>query len=97
MNIKWNKTAIKQLFEIIQFIEEKQFEEYAKKFETEILNKIRLLPKSYIYQAFDKYKINNDGTFRAFEYDRYRISFRVKNSEIRILHIRHTSRLPRTY
>lgn len=31
MKIKWNKSAIKQLLDIIQFIEENEFQEYAEK------------------------------------------------------------------
>ena len=97
MKIKWNKSAIKQLLDIIPFIEENEFQEYAEKVEKEILNRIRSLPETFHYQSLDRYKIDNDGSFRAFEFERYRISFRVKTTEIRILHIRHTSRLPKRH
>ena len=97
MEIKWNKSAIEQLLDIIQFLEENDFEEYARKVNNEILIKIKQLPETFQHHSLDRYKLNNDGSFRAFELDRYRISFRVKSIEIRILHIRHTSRLPKKH
>lgn len=45
----------------------------------------------------DKYKLNNDGTYRAFELHSYRISYRFKDNMIRVLQVRHTSRKPRYY
>ena len=96
MVIKWNKLAVKQLLEAIEYLEENDLLEYAQKIEQEILLKIRLLSQSSdIYQS-DRFKKNNDGSFRAFEVDRYRISFRKLEKEIRILRIRHTGRRPFT-
>ena len=97
MTIKWNKTAIKQLLDIIQYIEENDFENYAETLEKEILARIRVLPGTHSHQSLDRFKLNNDGSYRAFEVDRYRISLRVLTTEIRILRIRHTSRLPRQF
>jgi len=45
----------------------------------------------------DKYKLNNDDTYRAFEKHRYRIAYRVLDTEIRILRVRHTSMEPQGY
>ena len=42
----------------------------------------------------DKFKKDNDGTWRAFEKHHYRISYRVMPNEIRIVRMRHTSRSP---
>ena len=42
----------------------------------------------------DKFKTNNNGTYRAYEVYSYRISYRVFNTKIRILRVRHTSREP---
>jgi plasmid stabilization system protein ParE len=47
--------------------------------------------------ASDKFKINNDGSYRAFEKHRYRVSFRYTNNMIRVLRVRHTSRIPKRY
>jgi plasmid stabilization system protein ParE len=47
--------------------------------------------------APDKYKINNDGTYRAFTKHRYRVSYRISNDILRVLSVRHTSRKPKVY
>ena len=45
----------------------------------------------------DKYRINNNWTYRAFEKHQFRVSYRVEKSFIRILSVRHTSRKPKQY
>ena len=45
----------------------------------------------------DKYKINNDGNYRAFEKHHLRVAYRITSTEIRILSIRHTSMAPKEY
>jgi len=45
----------------------------------------------------DKFKKDNDGSWRAFEKYRYRISYRITRREIRIVRLRHTGRSPRQY
>jgi plasmid stabilization system protein ParE len=45
----------------------------------------------------DKYRINNDGSYRAYEIDRYRIAYKVSPPQILIIRIRHTSREPLKY
>ena len=45
----------------------------------------------------DKFKIDNDGSYRAFEKHRFRIAYRYQNNIIRILRVRHTKMEPRNY
>jgi len=47
--------------------------------------------------AVDKFKTNNDGTFRAFELFHYRIAYRVTDAEIIVVRVRHTSMEPLGY
>jgi plasmid stabilization system protein ParE len=96
MNIKWNRLAVKQLMDAIEYLEENDLFEYAVKIETEILSKISFLPQTYSNYQTDRLKRKNDGSFYAFEVDRYRISYRKLPKEIRILRIRHSSRRPFT-
>lgn len=42
----------------------------------------------------DKWKTNNDGSYRAFEVYRLRISYRIFKNSIHIIRVRHTSRRP---
>ncbi|WP_119080756.1 type II toxin-antitoxin system RelE/ParE family toxin [Chitinophaga alhagiae] len=47
--------------------------------------------------APDKYKLNNDGSFRAFELHRLRVSYRYTGREIRIVRVRHTRMNPKNH
>jgi plasmid stabilization system protein ParE len=58
------------------------------------LNKAAHNPEFY---GPDKYKKDNDGSYRAFEKHRYRIAYRFTDNVIRVLRVRHTSREPREY
>lgn len=49
-----------------------------------------------VYPA-DKYKLDNDGTFRAFERHKYRLSYRYSGRTIRVLRVRHTKMSPKYY
>ncbi|EOR95602.1 plasmid stabilization system [Arcticibacter svalbardensis MN12-7] len=51
-------------------------------------------PEKY---ALDKFKKDNDGTWRAFEKYHYRVSYRILKDQIRIVRMRHTSKSPLTY
>lgn len=51
-------------------------------------------PEKY---PLDKFKKNNDGTWRAFEKHHYRISYRIMPNEIRIVRMRHTSKSPQSF
>ena len=49
------------------------------------------------YYNPDKYKTDNDGSYRAFEKHRYRVVYRFKKNIIRVLRVRHTSMEPKKY
>ncbi len=94
--ITWSKTALKQFEFSINYIAEDSLQN-AEKVRKEILEKIEnIIANPEIYST-DKYKTNNDGSYRAFELHRYRIAYRFIVKEIRILRIRHTSREPKDY
>jgi plasmid stabilization system protein ParE len=94
--IKWNKKAIRQLDEAIEYIG-LDSPANAEKVKKEILLKIDALPKHPEHYGPDKYKTKNDGSFRSFEIHHYRISYRYKLTEIRIIRIRHTKMNPLRY
>jgi len=58
------------------------------------MDKTRKHPECY---NPDKYKKENDGTYRAFEIHRYRIVYRFHKNVIRVLRVRHTSMEPKKY
>lgn len=96
LSIKWNKKAINQLDEAIEHIEIES-PDNAEKVKEAILLKIDSLLKHPEKYNPDKYKKQNDGSFRAFELHHYRISYRYKGIEIRIIRIRHTKKNPVGY
>jgi len=49
MQIKWNKSAVQQLLDAIQFIEENDFYSYAEELEKDILSRIRRLPETLTF------------------------------------------------
>ncbi|MFC0518630.1 type II toxin-antitoxin system RelE/ParE family toxin [Mucilaginibacter angelicae] len=60
----------------------------------EIIDVTMELPKHPEKYPLDKFKKNNDGTWRAFEKHHYRVSYRITPDAIRIVRLRHTSRSP---
>jgi plasmid stabilization system protein ParE len=97
MVIKWSKLAVRHLLNAIQFIEEYDYLAHAEKFEKEILTTVEELSQYPDKYPLDNYKLNNDGTYRAFEMNNYRISYRVKVDEILIIRVRHTKRKVRPH
>lgn len=96
LTIKWNKKALEQFDEAIAYIESGS-PAGAEKVKRELLLRIDgLLQHPEKYHP-DKYKTGNDGSFRAFELHHYRISYRFKQHEIRIIRIRHTKMNPLEY
>ncbi len=96
VQIKWNKLALLQLDDAISYIE-KDSPLNADKVRTTLLLKITELTKHPEKYNPDKFKLNNDGTFRAFEIYKYRVSYRFIKDEIRILRVRHTKMNPKSY
>lgn len=92
MEIKWNKTALKNLISALEFFEENDAESYSKKFEKELLTKIKNLPQTYQQYNLDKFRFQNDGSYRVLF-----SNSRITEKEIRILRIRHGSRKPIYY
>lgn len=96
MEIKWSKRAVKQLLDIIQYLEDNDSIIYAEKLQVKILSKIKNLPQRANLYQIDRLKKSNDGSFFAFEIDSYRISYRLLKKEIRVLRVRHVYRRPFT-
>lgn len=94
--IVWDKKAILYFSEAIRYIR-KDSPKNAEKVKKEILEQINeLVNKPEIFNP-DKYKSANSGNYRAFELHRFRVSYLVKEREIIIARIRHTSQEPLDY
>ena len=94
--IRWDKPALIYFSEAVRYIR-KDSAQNADKVKEEILAKISKLSVRPEIHAPDKYKQNNDGNYRAFELHRYRVAYLVKEEEIIIARVRHTSQEPQSY
>jgi plasmid stabilization system protein ParE len=92
----WPKSVQNQLTKAYEYILADSFQN-AEKVKEEILISTRKLSSNPEIYHIDKYRKNNDGTFRAYELHHYRISYRITEKQIIIVRIRHTKMEPRLY
>ncbi len=69
----------------------------AEKVRIKILASIKNLAANPEQHPPDKYRLDNEGSFRAYELYKYRISYHISPSEIRVIRIRHTKMNPLEY
>ncbi len=94
--IIWPRQAQNQLERAYKYILEDSYQN-AEKVKKDILASTRKLANNPEKFPADKYRENNDGSFRAFELHRYRIAYRISEKQIIIVRVRHTSMNPKTY
>ena len=61
-----------------------------------ILTAEKLKSAPLLFEA-DRFKTNNDGSYRAFTEYNFRVTYKVKPAEVFILKIIHTSQQPKLY
>jgi plasmid stabilization system protein ParE len=69
----------------------------AEKVKDQILSSIKGLAINPEKHPPDQYKVDNDGSFRAYELFRYRISYHISDVQITVIRIRHTKMNPLHY
>lgn len=84
--ISWSKNALKQFEAAIDYISHGS-PQNAEKVRLGIINSIYKIPSNPELFPPDKFKLNNDGHFRAFELYRLRISYYYDAERIRIITI----------
>ena len=94
--IRFDKSAAAQLKNAFEYIK-RDSPVNAQKVRKEIIEACKQLYKFPEKYPPDKYKIDNDGSFRAFTLYNYRISYEIQETGISILRIRHTSMEPLNY
>ncbi len=92
----WSNSAKVQLQKAFNYISQDSSQN-AERITGEIIDLTISLPKHPDAYPPDKYKKDNNGSYRAFEVYRYRISYRIGNNDIYIVRMRHTSRSPLIY
>jgi plasmid stabilization system protein ParE len=95
-HIIWSKNATVQYFKILKYLSE-EAPEAIDIVGNGLLDMIESLTLEYHNHPQDRYRKNNDGTFKAAIVFSYRISYQVSKTSINILRIRHTSREPKAY
>lgn len=96
--IVWSRTSIKQLEKIHEFVyKETHSLIISDNLVNGILDATMVLINQPDLYPIDKYRIQNNGSYRAFEVFNYRIAYREFKHTIRILQVRHTSRKPLNY
>ena len=96
LKIKWDKLAWIQLVSAYEHIKEDS-EQNAQKVRTDIITKIKEIPNHPSKYRVDKYKNNNDGSYKYFEIYHYRIAFRITEEVVKIMRIRSTHQEPLGY
>ncbi|MBP6455501.1 MAG: type II toxin-antitoxin system RelE/ParE family toxin [Chitinophagaceae bacterium] len=94
--IKWDKQAWVQLQNVYEYISKNSLQN-ANKVRLEIIAKVDSILKVPTSFGEDKYKKNNDGSYRYFEIYTYRIAFRILKNQILILRVRSTYQEPLEY
>lgn len=93
MVVVWSKLAEAELKKAYNYIS-LDSPQNARKIVNDIVDETIALANHPEKYGPDKYKLNNDGNWRAFEMYRYRVTYRVNLNSIRIVRLRHTSRSP---
>ncbi|HXB95443.1 MAG TPA: type II toxin-antitoxin system RelE/ParE family toxin [Puia sp.] len=94
--ITWDRQALLYFREAVRYIRKDSLQN-ADKVKKEVLEKINELSIRPEIHNPDKYKVNNNGNYRAFELHRMRIGYLVKEDEIIIARIRNTNQEPLDY
>ena len=96
IQINWENEAKLQLKQACAYIKKDSLKNSlkVKKDILDMVSKLLIHPGKH---PLDKYKFNNDGSYRAFEQHHYRIVYRVLPTEIKIITVRHTSMEPLEY
>jgi len=96
MRVIWGDEAKAELKAAINFIRQDSYQNSIKVLHG-IVAKTKTLSAYPEAHSLDKYKQNNDGSYRAIEIYRYRIAFRILPDRIIIIRLRHTSMEPLFY
>lgn len=96
--IIWSRFALEHLSGIHEYIRNVSGSvTIADKVVLQLYKSVAILSSNGLMYPLDIYKVNNDGSYHAFEVYRYRISYKISSNEIYILAVRHTAQNPLLY
>jgi len=96
VKIVWDVEARKSFRKQISHIKKDSLQA-AEKVRAEIFDILKEIPSNPKKFPSDKFKANNDGSFRAFEKHNLRIAYYITETQIRILRVRHVKQEPGKY
>ena len=94
--IVWTKRSMQEIRAAHKYISKDSLQN-ADKVLADIADAVNKAIGNPEFYAPDKYKMNNDGSYRAFEKHRYRIVYRFTKNIIRVLRVRHTKMEPKVF
>lgn len=94
--VVWTRRSQQQMKNAFEHISKKSDQNAAKVLEDIIKAANKAIPNPEIYPP-DKFKKNNDGSYRSFEKHKYRVAYRFTGNIIRVLRVRHTKMEPKEY
>lgn len=94
--VTWTKTALQQFNSGIKYIR-KTSPQNAETVKDKILDKVNSLEDDIAVHRKDPCKKDNDGSFHYFEILKYRIAYQVRDNEVFIIRVNHTSMEPQLY
>ena len=94
--IVWTKRAQQHMKQAYEYIAVDSVQNATKVLNDIVASMDKAISNPEFYPP-DKYKIDNDGSYRAFEKHHYRIAYRFNKNIIRVLRVRHTKRYPELY
>lgn len=94
--IVWDKPAYQTLQAAYEYIKKDSLQN-AEMVKLDLLRMTQQLELHAERHPPDKFKIHNDGTYRAFEKHSYRIAYKVLPQQVTILRVRHVKQEPLLY
>ena len=92
----WTRRSQQHLKALYNYISETS-PQNAQKVVTDIITATEKAIANPSYYNPDKFKTDNDGSYRAFEKHHYRIAYRYQKNVIRVLRVMHTKMEPKKY
>ena len=94
--VVWNKRPSSSLNKALKKISEDSYLQ-AERVEEAIVATLELARQNPERSPPDKFKKENQGSYRAFETHSYRIAYRFTDTQVRVLRIRHVRQEPKPY
>lgn len=94
--IIWAPNAMYNFIDILNYIK-KDSPTNAKRVKTRVNNIIKKIPSNPEMHRADELKENNDGTYRVFNKDNIRVSYKIQPKQILIVHLVHSSQEPNLF